>query len=50
MSATTYRYLFADLLTNSILGELPLTNPPQDNKFYAWQEKTLSWLQIPDPR
>jgi hypothetical protein len=24
--ATTYRYLFADLLTNSILAELPITN------------------------
>ena len=23
--ATTYRYLFADLLTNEILAELPLT-------------------------
>ena len=42
---TTYRYLFADLLTNDILGELPLTGVSFNQQLN--QAGTLSsWLVV----
>lgn len=41
---------FASWVLNSetAVWEAPIL-PPQDDKFYAWHEETLSWVETPGP-
>jgi hypothetical protein len=45
-----YKEFDSWILNREILKWEPPVSYPMDGNFYAWDEETKSWKQIPDPR